>query len=323
MNEMGSMRLIKPRRYPQLNGTVATIGNFDGVHLGHRHVIEALASKGKRLGLPVTVVLFEPQPLEYFLGDKAPARLTRLREKLARLKELPVDWVMPLKFDRSLASLSALEFINQVLLDKLGVKHLVVGDDFRFGRGREGDFHLLQQVGARNGFDVVSTPTFELNGIRVSSTAIRRALEQGDLRLAETLLGRPYSFCGRVVSGAQRGRDLGFPTANINLSRKKSPISGVFAVTVSGVNDKPWPGVANVGIRPTVEGNQKVLLEVHLFDFDGDIYGRMVEVFFHHKIREEMRFPSLEALRKQIENDVAKARNLLQSQENQWITNKP
>ncbi len=317
------MQLIPGFRRIPLLGTVATIGNFDGVHLGHRHVIDTLAGEGKRLGLPVAVVLFEPQPLEYFLGDKAPARLTRLREKLARLSELPVDWVMPLKFDRSLASLSALEFINQVLLDKLGVKHLVVGDDFRFGRGREGDFELLQQTGASKGFDVVSTPTFELNGIRVSSTAIRQALEQGDLQLAEKMLGRPYAFCGRVVSGAQRGRDLGFPTANINLSRKKSPVSGVFAVTVDGVNERPWPGVANVGIRPTVEGNQKVLLEVHLFDFDGDIYGRMVEVFFHHKIREEMRFPTLEALRKQIESDVAKARNLLQSQEKRWITNKP
>jgi riboflavin kinase/FMN adenylyltransferase len=261
----------------------------------------------------VTVVLFEPQPLEYFLKGRAPARLTCLREKLAQFKELPVDQVLLLRFNQWLATLSAWDFIERVLAKGLGVRYLVVGDDFRFGCNREGDFALLQAAGVRYRFEVSAAPTFELDGMRVSSTRIREALEQDDLKLAEKLLGRPYSMCGRVIAGRRRGRDLGFPTANLNPQRRRSPIHGVFAVTVKGVTDRPWPGVANVGLRPTVERGSEVLLEVHLFDFEGDLYGRYLEVFFHHKLRDEMHFPSVAALREQIQKDAAIARKLLQS----------
>lgn len=307
------MRLIRGLHRPPPPGTVATVGNFDGVHLGHRHLICTLARRGEQLGWPVTVVLFEPQPLEYFLKERAPARLTCLREKLARFKELPVDQVLLLRFNRRLATLSAWDFIERVLAKGLGVRYLVVGEDFRFGCNREGDFALLQAAGVRYRFEVSAAPTFELDGIRVSSTRIREALEQDDLKLAEKMLGRPYSMCGRVIAGCRRGRDLGFPTANLNPQRRRSPIHGVFAVTVAGVTDRPWPGVANVGVRPTVERGNKVLLEVHLFDFEGDLYGRYLEVFFHHKLRDEMHFPSVAALREQIQKDAVMARKLLQS----------
>ncbi len=315
------MQLIQGLNQISSRGAVVTIGTFDGVHLGHRYVIDRLAEVGKRLALPVTVVLFEPQPREYFTGSAAPARLTRLREKLIHLKELPVDRVLLLRFNSRLAALPAIEFISRVLVKGLGVRHLVVGDDFRFGCNREGDFTLLEQSGRLHGFDVVSTPSFTIDGVRVSSTRIREALERGDLDRAALYLGRVYSMCGRVSAGQRRGRDLGFPTANLDLYRRKSPISGVFAVKVEGLDGEPLSGVANVGRRPTVEGDaSKVLLEVHLFDYDGDLYGRRLEVFFHHKIREERRFASLGALREQIEKDVATARQLLQSQENQWTT---
>jgi len=315
------MQLIRGLRKIPSQGTVATIGTFDGVHLGHRYVIDRLTGVGRALGLPVTVVLFEPQPREYFTGAAAPARLTRLREKLIYLKQMPVDRVLLLRFNRQLAALSAAEFVDRVLVNGLGVRYLVVGDDFRFGCNREGDFTSLKAAGRRGGFDVVSTPTFTMDGARVSSTRIREALERGDLAKAARYLGRTYSMCGRVTAGQKRGRGIGFPTANLHLYRRKSPISGVFAVTVEGVNDQSIPGVANVGVRPTVAGGDaKVLLEVHLFDFEGDLYGRLLEVFFQHKIREERRFASFEALREQIQKDVAKARQLLQSQENTWTT---
>ncbi|XSG85652.1 MAG: bifunctional riboflavin kinase/FAD synthetase [Methylohalobius sp. ZOD2] len=306
------IRLIRTLHRPPPPGTVATIGNFDGVHLGHQHLIRALARQGEQLEWPVTVILFEPQPLEYFLGRRAPARLTRLREKAMHLRELPVDQVLLLRFNRYLANLPAWDFIETVLAKGLGVKYLVVGDDFRFGRNREGDFALLEAAGVRYRFEVSATPTVEVGGMRVSSTRIREALEAGDMDLAARMLGRHYSMCGRVVAGRRQGRSLGFPTANLNPQRRKTPINGVFAVTVKGVDDRPWPGVANVGVRPTVDGSNRVLLEVHLFDFDGDLYGRYLEVCFHHKLRDEMRFASVEALTEQIRQDAAKARMLLE-----------
>ncbi|CAL1241774.1 bifunctional riboflavin kinase/FAD synthetase [Candidatus Methylocalor cossyra] len=294
---------------PSGSGCVATIGNFDGVHLGHRAVLEHLAEMGGRLGLPTWVILFEPQPREYFDPAGAPPRLTRLREKLARLAELPVDFVLLLRFNRKLAELPAAAFIREILIEKLAVKYLVVGDDFRFGRNREGDFHLLEAFGRRAGFAVAGTPSVLVEGERVSSTLIREALAAGRLERAAALLGRPYSVCGRVTHGEKRGRTLGFPTANVLMRRRNTPVQGVFAVTMAGLRDHPWPGVANVGLRPTVAGGRAVLLETHLFDFSGDLYGRMVEVVFHRKLREERRFASLAELRAQIERDVAEARD--------------
>ncbi len=289
-------------------GCVATIGNFDGVHLGHRAVIENLAEQGRRFGLPVVVILFEPQPREYFCPERSPPRLTRCREKLAHLARLPVDGVLLLHFDHRLSQSMPEDFIRTVLVDTLRVKYLVVGDDFRFGKDRRGSFAMLRETGAAYGFQVADTRSVQVDGKRVSSTLIRDALTAGGMAEAAALLGRPYSVIGRVCQGARLGRQLGFPTANVALLRKKTPLQGVFAVTMTGIYDRPLPGVANVGVRPTVEGRPAVQLETHLFDFTGDIYGRLVEVHFHHKLRDERRFADVQALRGQIEKDAGQVR---------------
>jgi len=291
-----------------VEGCVATIGNFDGVHLGHRAVIENLAEQGHRLGLPVVVILFEPQPREYFSPQQAPARLTRFREKLTHLARLPVDGVLLLHFDHNLAGSPPEDFIRDVLVDGLRVKYLVVGDDFCFGKDRRGNFAMLNEAGVAHGFQVADTPSVQVDGERVSSTLIRDALAAGAMAEAAALLGRPYSVIGRVRQGARLGRQLGFPTANIALLRKKTPLRGVFAVTMTGICDRPLPGVANVGTRPTVDGRPAVQLETHLFGFTGDLYGCLVEVHFHHKLREEQRFANVQALRGQIEKDAGQAR---------------
>ena len=292
---------------PRHRGCVATIGNFDGVHLGHQAVLGQLAEKAGQLGLPTTVVTFEPHPQEWFFPDRAPPRLTRLREKLTALRRYSVDRVLVLRFDARLAAMEAAAFVERILVGGLGVRHVVVGDDFRFGRNRAGDFAFLRAMGARHGFDVVAMHSFRIDGERVSSTRIREALAAGDMDTAEKLLGRPYRMCGRVAHGDRRGRDIGFPTANLHLHRRASPVLGVFAVEVFGVPGEPVPGVANVGVRPTVDGT-RALLEVHLLDFAGDIYGRYVQVDFLHKLRDERRFASFDALRAQIRRDVEAAR---------------
>lgn len=293
---------------PLEQGCVLTIGNFDGLHLGHKAVIEKVAQQGKLLGLPVVVIIFEPQPLEYFLGANAPSRLTRLREKVIQFNELPVDDLLVLRFNRKFANVDAEDFIEQVLVKKLNVKHLVIGDDFHFGKARRGNFAMLREKGQLFGFKVENTQSYQVQGLRVSSTLIRDALGEGNLRLAAKLLGRSYSICGRVAHGNKLGRTLGFPTANIQLLRKNTPINGVFAVTMTGVSNRELHGVANVGTRPTVDGNAKVILEVHLFDFNKEIYGHYVEVHFQHKIRDEIRFESVAQLKRQIEQDVVEAR---------------
>ena len=299
---------LRPTHLPS-DGCVATIGNFDGVHLGHRAVIERLAAQGQQQGLPVCVVLFEPQPREFFDPENAPPRLMRLREKVDRLSELPVDYALILRFNRALASMPPDDFIQTILIDALGIRHLVIGDDFRFGRRREGDFNLLKQAGKRAGFEVADTPSVLIDGERVSSTLIREALLEGDLSRAARLLGKPYEVCGRVIHGQKRGRLMGFPTANLLMQRKNTPIRGVFAVTMRGLSELPLPGVANVGVRPTLAGDETVLLETHLLDFNGDLYGKRVEVEFHHKLREERRFSGIQELRTQIEKDITAARN--------------
>lgn len=293
---------------PLEQGCVLTIGNFDGLHLGHKAVIEKVAEQGKLLGLPVVVVIFEPQPLEYFLGANAPSRLTRLREKVIQFNQLPVDHLLVLRFNRAFANVDAEDFIEQILVKKLNVKHLVIGDDFHFGKARRGNFAMLREKGKQFGFKVENTQSYQVQGLRVSSTVIRDALGEGNLKLAAKLLGRSYSICGRVAHGNKLGRTLGFPTANIQLLRKNTPINGVFAVTMTGVSDHKLQGVANVGTRPTVDGSAKVILEVHLFDFNKEIYGHYVEVHFKHKIRDEIRFESVAQLKSQIEQDVIEAK---------------
>ena len=304
------MRLIRGfSNLPLLpNGCVLTIGNFDGVHLGHRAVIENLAMRGHELNLPTAVMLFEPQPLEYFLADNAPSRLMRLREKILALNELPIDNIVIVRFNRTLANYEPEEFIDAILVKKLNVKHLVIGDDFHFGKARRGNFNLLKEQGTQHGFTIEKSTSYRLGDLRVSSTRIRDALNADDLTQAQQFLGQDYSICGRVAQGDKLGRTLGFPTANIKLLRRNTPIRGVFAVTMTGIDNQKFEGVANVGIRPTIEGSHKVILETHLFDFNQDIYGRYVSVQFKQKLRHEMRFKSLEQLQAQIKLDVDAAK---------------
>jgi riboflavin kinase/FMN adenylyltransferase len=273
-------------------------------------MLRQLAEKAKELNLPSTVVIFEPQPQEFLTHYHTPARLTRLREKLLAMERYGVERVFCLRFDESIAALSASDFIKKILVEDLAIKCLVIGDDFHFGKGRQGNFHLLQQAGKQYGFNVENQNTFIFDNQRVSSTRVREALMAGNMSLAKTLLGRPYTLCGRVGYGQQKGRDLGFPTANIYLHREFSPITGVFAVFMHGVSDTPLPGVANLGIRPTV-GTHQLLLEVHLFNFNQLIYGRYVEVEFVCKLRDEQKFSSFDALKTQIHHDVQATKRVL------------
>jgi len=290
-------------------GCVATIGNFDGLHLGHQKVLEQLREKAQQLNLPSLLITFEPLPQEYFRGTAAPARLLRLREKLMLLATYKIDRVLCLRFNQKLAQLPAAEFVQQILVSKLGIKWLIVGDDFRFGAQRQGDFALLTQLGEKHGFAVTPTTTVTREGVRIGSSRVRTALDQGDLTLAKQLLGRPYRIGGHVIHGDKRGRQLGFPTANIPLRRWVKPLQGVFTVLVHGVGDKPLPAVANIGTRPSVDGNHS-LLEVYLLDFKQDIYGHYLQIEFLQKLRDEQRFASLEELKTQISKDIATAREL-------------
>lgn len=292
-------------------GCVATIGNFDGVHLGHQEVFAALSDRAREHGVPATVITFEPQPLEFFRPDQAPARLTRMREKLQAIKDCGIERVLLLEFNAHLADMSAEDFIENVLVSGLGIKHLYVGDDFRFGQGRKGDFRLLQLAGERHGFGVEDLHTVMHDEDRISSTRVREALSRGDLAEAKACLGRPYRICGRVAHGHKRGRTIGFPTMNVNLHRKVSPVHGVYAVNVIGLGEEALPGVANIGNRPTVEGDDHYLLEVHIFDFTRQIYGEHVSVEFVKHIREERKFESFDLLRQQILHDSAQAREIL------------
>jgi riboflavin kinase/FMN adenylyltransferase len=308
------MQLI--RGFKQLEileqGCVLTIGNFDGVHAGHNIVINQLAKKGQLLNLPVVVMVFEPQPLEFFLKDNAPVRLTRLREKIGHLEKLPVDNLLMVNFNQKFADLDPEYFIKEILVNRLKVKYLVIGDDFHFGKSRRGNFALLQKAGEQFNFHVIDTVSYLMEGNRVSSTQIRDALSQGDLLKAKQMLGRYYSICGKVIHGNKLGRKIGFPTANIQMLRKNTAIEGVFAVTMTGLNRAETYGVANVGTRPTVNGGTRVVLETHLFDFNQDIYGKQVEVHFKYKIRSEMRFESLDDLKQQIQLDTAQAKTYMQ-----------
>mgnify|MGYP003341816210 CR=1 FL=1 len=288
-------------------GCVATIGNFDGVHLGHQQVLSLVREQAQQRQLPSIVILFEPQPLEFVAPDKAPRRITRFREKIRLLRELGIDRVVCLPFNARLQNLTAMEFIQQLLVDGLGVAHFVVGDDFRFGRQRQGDFALLQQAGATYGFSVESTPSCCYAGERVSSTAIRQALQSHDLAKAAELLGRPFDITGKVAKGQQLGRTIGVPTANIRLQNKQPALQGVYATRILGLQDKVYEGVANIGYRPTLSGF-KPQLEVHIFDLQADLYGCQLQVEFCHFIRAEQKFADLAALQQQIKQDIAAAK---------------
>ena len=291
-------------------GCVATIGNFDGVHRGHQHMIAAVRARANELDVPTTVITFEPTPREFFEGPSAPSRLTRLREKLEALEEYGVDRVVVLRFDRRMQGLGAVEFVERLLVNGLGVRHMVVGHDFHFARRREGTIDTLRAAGARHGFTVEEVGQFLLDGERVSSSLVREALNQGNLDRATHLLGRPYRMAGRVRLGRKLGRTLGFPTANLALQRKVVPLWGIFAVRVSGAGLVDHPAVSSLGTRPTVNGTDP-LLEVHLFDFDGSLYGRYLDVDFVARLRDEQKFASLDALVAQMHRDAAAARAVL------------
>lgn len=290
------------------NGVI-TIGNFDGVHLGHQRLIKKVVEEARKLDVPSIVIAFEPHPAEYFAGNKvAIPRLSRFREKFLSLKACGVDYVLILPFNQYLANLSASDFVIQILYKKLHPSEIIIGDDFQFGHKRSGNFELLYKMGQALGFKVQAMDTHLINDERVSSTRVRKALGEGDHELAGRLLGHPYRMQGRVRGGDQLGRQLGFPTANIFLHRKLTPVHGIYVVYMRGLADHPLPGVANVGTRPTVNGT-RTLLEVHLLDFDENIYGRYVEVEFCEKLREEERYPDLDQLKQQIHKDVLAARD--------------
>lgn len=292
--------------------TALTIGNFDGVHLGHRALLDRLQARARQKQLLPAVLTFEPHPREFFDPGKAPARLTILREKFELLREYGVGLTMVARFKADFAALSPEAFVREVLVGGLRTRHLIVGDDFRFGAKRAGDFATLQALGAESGFEVEAMGSVICDDERVSSSAVRRALAAGEMRRAAQLLGRPYAIDGRVVHGDKRGRELGFPTANIRIRHNPLPMTGVFAVAVTDYCDAPRYGVANLGVRPTVNG-VRPLLEVHLFDFARDIYGAHLNVRFLHKLRDERRFPDLDALRQQIGADVLAARRYFDS----------
>lgn len=291
---------------PSHSGCVLTIGTFDGLHYGHQMLLTHLKAKSEELGQPSLLVTFEPQPREYFQGEVVPARLTRFREKVLILDELGIDRVLCIPFNERTRITEAEALIQQFLIDKLDVRYVVVGDDFRFGKGAQGNYAMLKEFGDRHGFGVSHMGTLKLENERVSSTRVREVLAEGNFQSASKLLGRPYSIMGRVIYGRQLARELGAPTANIRLQRYRAALNGVYAVEVEGIGDVR-EGVANIGFRPTVDGKQS-MLEVHLFDFVDDIYGKFLKVTFLKKLREEKTFDGLDSLRVQIAKDIVNAR---------------
>ena len=292
---------------PRHRGNVVTIGNFDGVHHGHQELLAHLVAKAVELGRPSLLMTFEPQPREFFRGTAVPARLTRFREKMALLRPTGIDRLLCVPFNETMASMPASHMAKDLLHDTLGAEYVMVGDDFRFGAGRVGDYAMLKAAGDRCGYGVSHMGTLTLEHERVSSTRIRATLAAGDFATAEKLLGHKYFMMGHVVYGRQIGRTIGAPTANIRLQRYRSALNGVFCVTVHGL-DRRYEGVANIGVRPTVDGREP-LLEVHIFDFDEDIYGRLLTVTVHHRLRDERKFPSLDALKARIEIDIEEAKD--------------
>ena len=291
-----------------------TIGNFDGVHLGHRAMLDELARASHRLGILSCVMIFEPQPREFFAPDKAPARLTSLREKLEQLEACGVNHVHVCRFNYAFAQIAAQDFIERVLVRGLGVRWLQVGDDFRFGSRRAGDFVMLKQEAPRLGFEVQALPSVMVEGLRVSSTAVRDALAAGDCARAARLLGRTYGIGGRVVRGDQLGRKLGYPTANVQMKHNRAPLCGIFAVEVHGAAQNVVRGAASLGVRPTVKvQGASAVLEVYLFDFNEEIYGHSIRVDFLHKLRDEEKYADLETLKRQIALDVENAQKYFQN----------
>jgi riboflavin kinase/FMN adenylyltransferase len=292
------------------NGSVVCIGAFDGLHIGHRALVGHAVARARTLGVPAVALSFEPLPREFFAGGAPPPRLQLPRMKLGELQALGVDRVGLLRFNAALAGLSPEDFVQRLLLARLRAREVWVGPDFRFGRARTGHLALLQQMGAELGFSAGSIAPVELDGAPVSSTRIRTALQGGDFATATRLLGKPYSIAGRVVRGKQLGRTLGYPTANLRFANKTPALRGIYATWVHGVGAARWPSVSSFGTRPTV-GGKEPLLEAHLFDFDGDLYGRLIQIEFVTRLRDEEKFPDLPTLVAQMDRDAAQARHIL------------
>ena len=316
------MRIVRHPRIAPLPGEAAgcalTIGNFDGVHRGHQAMLALLTSEARHRGLPSCVMTFEPHPRDFFArkagrADAAPARIATLRDKLGELQRCGIDRVVVVPFNDRFAAMQPQTFISDVLQRGLAARYVLVGDDFSFGAKRAGNYAMLDAVGPAAGFDVARMMSYEVHGLRVSSSAVRQALAVGDIQQAEALLGRPYSISGHVVAGARLGRELGFRTLNLRFGHPRPAASGIFVVRVHGLAEQPLPGVASLGVRPTVEDNGRVLLEVHCLGWpealgpDGG-YGRCVRVDLLHKLHDELKYPSLEALREGIARDTAQAR---------------
>jgi riboflavin kinase/FMN adenylyltransferase len=291
-------------------GCVLTVGNYDGVHLGHQQMIGALKARAAQLRAAATVLVFEPSSKEFIDPDGAPPRLTRWREKFLALAALGVDRLVTLRFDECMRAMTPRCFVDELIVAKLGTRHMVVGDDFRYGSNAGGTIDSLRAAGQAHGFGVDQMAPFVVDGVRVSSTVVRERLELADFAGAARLLGRPYRMLGRVVEGRRLGRTLGFPTANLRLMRRKPPLWGILAVWVHGIDSRPLPGVASLGTRPTVNGTEP-LLEAHVFDFSGDLYGCELEIEFVAKLRDEVKFESLEAMTVQMQIDATRARDLL------------
>jgi riboflavin kinase/FMN adenylyltransferase len=297
---------IRPRHH----GCVASMGNFDGLHLGHQAVLSQLREAAASKGVPSTAIIFEPQPAEYFHPTAQPPRLSALREKLLLFQGFGIDRICVLRFDEYFAAQTAEEFATNTLVDGFGIRELIIGDDFKFGSSRGGDFFALQEFGARYGFTVRRTLSYILDGERVSSTAVRQKLIDGDFIGAGKFLGRRYFIAGRVVHGQHRGRSLGFPTANLKLNRFRAPLNGIYASYVSGLGDTLLPSVTYVGSRPIIE-DPTYVVETHVFDYNADFYGRHLKVEFVEKVRGDLPFESFEKLRQQMVVDCADARDIL------------
>lgn len=313
------MKVFRGFNHPQRAAACAlTIGNFDGVHRGHQAMLALLISEARHRGLASCVMSFEPHPRDFFaarLGkpELAPARIATLRDKLQELERCGVDQAVVLRFDEALAGLAPEDFVQRVLVQGLGARYVLVGDDFRFGARRAGDYTMLDALGERHGFDVARMMSYEVHGLRVSSSAVREALSAGDMARAAALLGRPYAISGHVVHGRKLGRELGFRTLNLRFAHAKPAAQGIFVVQVRGLGDKPLPGVASLGVRPTVEDAGRVLLETHCLDWPATLpseaaYGRTITVELMHKLHDERKYASLDALRAGIAQDSADAR---------------
>jgi riboflavin kinase/FMN adenylyltransferase len=313
------MHVFRGFRSPGLAPACAlTIGNFDGVHRGHQAMLALLTSEARHRGLASCVMTFEPHPRDYFArrmgrSDQAPPRIGTLRDKLSELERCGIQQLVVLRFDQTLAGLPPQAFIDEVLLAGLGARYVLVGDDFRFGSKRAGDYAMLDAAGQRQGFDVARMMSYEVHGLRVSSSAVREALAAGDMARTAALLGRPYSISGHVVHGKKLGRTLGFRTLNLRFPHPRPAAMGIFVVRVHGLGASPLPGVASLGVRPTVEDSGRVLLETHCLDWPASLgpeagYGQLLKVELLHKLHDERKYPSLEALRTGIAQDEADAR---------------